>query len=63
MQPHQERVVTEKKELDEKLEKLKTFLNGKTFQTLPEDEQSRLRIQSNLMRQYSDILGERIAAF
>ena len=63
MQPHQERVVTEKKELDEKIDKLKVFLLGETFSTLPEDEQMRLIDQKNVMQQYSEILRARIAAF
>ena len=63
MQPHQERVVTEKKELDEKIDKLVAFLAGKTFSTLAEDEQMRLIDQKNVMQQYSEILRARIAAF
>jgi hypothetical protein len=63
MQPHQERVVAEKKELDDKLSKLNAFLTGTTFSTLPEDERQRLQRQSKLMGQYSGVLGERITAF
>ena len=37
MQPHQERVVTEKKELDEKIDKLDTFRAGQIFAGLPEE--------------------------
>lgn len=64
MQPHQERVVTEKRELDEKLDKLKAFIEtNATFKTLPEDEQGRLNRQFDAMAEYSSILGQRIAAF
>lgn len=63
MQPHQERVVVEKKELDEKLEKLKTFLAGDTFKQIHPDEQARLTRQADIMQQYSSTLGDRIAAF
>lgn len=68
MQPHQERVVTEKKELDEKLGKLYEFVFGDgpgraTFKTLSPDERDRLEDQYTAMKQYSDILGKRIAAF
>jgi hypothetical protein len=63
MQPHQERVVTEKTELDEKIDKLDTFRAGKIFSTLPIDEQDRLNMQLSVMRQYSGILADRIAAF
>jgi hypothetical protein len=63
MQPHQERVVAEKKELDEKREKLGAFIEGKIFQTLPPEERNRLEQQAIAMTTYSTILGERIAAF
>jgi len=64
MQPHQERVVTEKKELDEKLNKLKTFITeNPTFKTLPEGERRRLNRQWDVMLEYSNILAARIEAF
>ncbi len=64
MQPHQQRVVDEKKELDDKLTKLHAFFTATpTFESLDSAEQSRLRRQAELMGQYSAILGERIAAF
>lgn len=67
MKAHEERVVVEKKELDDKIEKLGNFILGlddnRIFETLPEGEQSRLRIQLQLMGAYSTVLGERIAAF
>jgi hypothetical protein len=63
MQPHQERVVTEKKELDDKREKLGAFIQGDFFQTLPAGERNRLSQQAIAMTTYSTILGERIAAF
>jgi len=63
MAPHQERVVAEKAELDEKLEKLNAFGKGEIFPTLPAEEQERLIRQSKIMDQYSVVLGERIAAF
>jgi hypothetical protein len=63
MQPHQERVVAEKRELDEKLVKLGAFLEGSFFPTLSADEQGRLTEQASVMKRYSEILGDRIAAF
>jgi hypothetical protein len=63
MQPHQERVVLEKKELDDKLSKLRLFFTSHVFETLDSNEQSRLRRQENAMHDYSEVLGERIAAF
>ena len=63
MQPHQERVVAEKKELDEKLAKLSLFMTGIAFANLPAGEKDRLFRQEDVMKEYSGILGERIAAF
>jgi hypothetical protein len=63
MQPHQERVVTEKTELDEKIDKLDAFRAGTIFPTLAADEQDRLNMQLSHMRAYSGVLADRIAAF
>lgn len=63
MMPHQQRVVDEKAELDSKLAKLIPFLSSDTCHALPFDERSRLKRQADVMREYSGILGERIAAF
>jgi hypothetical protein len=63
MQPHQQRVVDEKTELDEKLKKLDAFGRTELFASLPADEQGRLNRQHSVMEKYSAILGERIAAF
>ena len=63
MAPHQERVVNEKTQLDERLEKLKAFSLTPVFDNLPSDEKSRLTEQEGYMRSYSDVLGRRIAAF
>lgn len=63
MKPHQERIVTEKNELDEKRGKLTAFIGGDTYRTLDQVEQSRLNRQLEAMTLYSNILGERIVAF
>lgn len=63
MQPHQERVVVEKKELDEKVDKLDAFIHGTIYPTLAEAERMRLMRQLCHMRDYSNVLTERIAAF
>ena len=63
MQAHQERVVTEKSELDDKRARLITFIGGEVYRTLDRVEQSRLNRQLEAMTLYSNILGERIAAF
>ncbi len=62
--PHQFRVIAEKEELDKKAKALSEFIgNNPTFETLDPAEQERLKIQNDIMWQYSEVLGERIAAF
>jgi len=63
LQPHQQRVVTEKEELSEKLAKLLAFFQTPIFAGLSEAEQSRLRNQARFMDGYAAVLEERIAAF
>jgi hypothetical protein len=63
MLPHQERVIAEKAELDVRGNKLDQFILSETFRTLPPDEQERLKRQLEIMGKYSEVLGERIAAF
>lgn len=63
LEDHQLRVINEKEELDDRLEKLCLFCYGRTFQTLPLMERERLNQQRHLMMNYSAILGARIAAF
>lgn len=64
MAPHQERVVNEKRELDEKLTKLDSFVReNPLYWTLDGAEQGRLLDQQRYMRKYSEVLGERIEAF
>jgi hypothetical protein len=63
LQPHQIRVVAEKGELDERLQRLVVFMGTATFPELPEAEQARMTHQRDLMAQLSAVLAERIAAF
>jgi hypothetical protein len=63
MQPHEQRVVDEQAELDGKRVKLEAFLGTPTFAGLPTVEQGRLIAQCSVMQAYSEILGDRIAAF
>jgi len=67
MQPHQQRVVDEKSELDTKLEKLKAFIGNLNpsaiFEGLPPVERGRLIRQASIMEEYSDVLRERIVNF
>lgn len=63
MPPHQQRVVIEKAELDSKRSALINFIMTTFFNTLANDEKGRLEAQLAHMNNYSEILGERIAAF
>ena len=64
MQPQQQRVVDEKTELDTKAKALSEFIgNSPIFETFDPDEQERMKEQNDVMWQYSEILGARIAAF
>ncbi len=63
LQPHQERVVKEKDELFDKCIKLESFFATKLFESLPIVEQDRLKKQSKIMKEYLNILNERISVF
>ena len=63
MQPHQQRVVEERVELDNKMDKLSKFLDTNTYYNLSEGEKGRLVEQLGVMNQYRDVLDRRIAAF
>lgn len=63
LEPHQQRVVAERSELDEKRSKLTAFIGGEIYRKLDPVEQSRLNRQLESMTLYSNVLGERIAAF
>lgn len=62
--PWQQRVIDEKKELDDRHQKLTTFIFGnRQFHQLPEAEQERLKRQWRIMDEYSGVLAERIEAW
>lgn len=61
--PHQQRVLDEKAELDDRSTKLQAFFSNPIFSGLPADEQDRLQKQAIAMQAYSEVLGERIANF
>lgn len=64
MQPHQERVVAEKAELDEKIRKLTDFMeNNPIYNSLSAKDATLLARQKVYMLGYSEVLGERIATF
>lgn len=62
VQPHVKRMVEEMGELTERTEKLGAFIEGNDlFETLPVDEQERMRKQLLLMQMYQRVLDERIS--
>ncbi len=63
MQDFQQRVIDEKSELDNKIDKLATFVDSDKFETLSAKDRSLLYQQLNIMINYSAILGARIAGF
>ena len=63
MEPYQQRVIDEHKELQERRQKLAPFIGSDKYRSLPNDEQNRLRRQHSIMVAYEDVLEERIAHF
>ncbi len=54
------RLETEKRELDEKIEKLSAFQSSENFSTIDPVQQTLLNIQLKAMETYSQILLERL---
>lgn len=63
MQPHQQRVLDEKNELGERLEKLLSFIGTDFYRGLPEKERELLFFQSQVMEDYYEVLEQRIELF
>ena len=63
MQPHEQRVVDEKNDLDIKIKALCAFFDNSIFKSLPEISQERLYVQHQVMVTYSTVLGSRINDF
>ncbi len=63
LQPHQQRVVEERAELEERLGKLQSFITGEKFASVPDAEQGRLVLQHHIMNALALVLKQRIAAF
>ena len=59
----QKRVIKEKEELLFKLDDLTTFIGGPIYPQLDDAEKVRLKTQSEIMREYIEILSQRINAF
>lgn len=63
LQPYQQRVIEEKRELDKRAKKLYAFFDTEIFKGLPVEEQELLGKQAELMTHYSFILERRIELF
>ena len=64
MEDFQQRVIDEKAELDKKATALSNFIGlSPMFDKLDPAEQERMKVQNDLMWQYSEVLGKRIEAF
>lgn len=63
LQPHQERVLEEKRELDEKIRKLTVFIASARIAQVSLAESRRLYRQLQHMLDYSRVLEDRINAF
>lgn len=60
MSTFQDRLITEKNELNEKFEKLTNFIHTPQFEKIDAVQQSLLQIQASAMFTYAKCLSERI---
>ena len=56
-----ERLVEEREQLSERLQKLSTFIGGEVYQGLHPSDQGLLDRQRQIMTDYLSVLGERIS--
>lgn len=64
MEAYQQRVVDEKNELDDRIDKLSTFIESDVFVfEVDQEQQNLLLIQLSTMRSYSLILDLRVQKF
>lgn len=62
--PHQQRVVDEKNEVKDRLDKLHSFINvNPIYRELPVEEQEDLFEQATYMHAYIEVLERRISRF
>lgn len=62
-EPHQLRVIQERKDLDWRLGNLVAFFASVRFAMLPQEDNDLLKRQADVMAEYSRILSDRIARF
>lgn len=59
---YQDRVIDERNSVQIKIDRLDTFTRSESFALVPIAEQDRMTRQLHIMRQYRDVLNERIGA-
>ena len=62
LEPHQYRLLNERADLRDRLEKLDLFIHSEAFPMVPPPERDRLTRQANHMGEYLNVLNERVAA-
>lgn len=62
LEPHEEQIITEQKELEEKIDKLITFMN-ENYKSLNDEDKKLLTHQLDYMISYNTILKLRIQNF
>mgnify|MGYP000315460221 CR=1 FL=1 len=63
MKDHELRVVNEKSQLDDKINKLSNFMMTETYSSLPSVDRGLLMVQVRSMKMYSECLEDRISRF
>lgn len=61
--PYQKRVIDEKAEVSDRLDKLLKFFDTPLFASLPEPDRALLKAQATHMKHYEDVLAARIDRF
>jgi hypothetical protein len=61
MEAYQQRVIDERRLLEEKIKNLRVFIASKTFDSLDKQDRELLGTQASIMISYSAILAKRIA--
>ena len=61
--PHQQRVIAEREQLADRIQKLEAFLHTALFAGLPDDEKQLLKMQADAMVLYLGIINTRTSKF
>ncbi len=62
LEPHQYRLLNERADLRDRLERLLEFIHCPAFPCVDPAEQKRLRLQADHMGEYLNVLNERVEA-